>query len=422
MRAPGAASSSSPEPVNPSRSTEPVEPANSALARNVAFWLRAYPRRWRGLRGAELSGLVLDLAAPDALRLGWREALDLVRGGWATRWREHPPLPTWLLYRVFDRRIPGSYRAWVLDDIDGVLFAPRQGLFSWVVLFNAVLVIQRTESAGTLWWFVGFICFALLASLVLWPEQNRQRARLKHIAPQPGERLVEGALVEQDVPRPRATARSALPWVVGFLAVTAAMSALSVALAPKVLTVVSDHRVAVAGAVRGTRDVVVVPVGGRWLVAASILAVALGLGLVGAMVARRRLDRLVASCPRQPHRVLRAISRSGALNVSFWVAMVVAVGGLEVSGRLVLGPTVALGAAAFVLLPGALVALGKARGGTASDLAASDVWCIAARGRLPEVDGPATALRPLLGPAPGVVAQWPVDPPYPSLPYPELPD
>ena len=408
MSAPGAASSGT---------TEPVGSCDPALARSVAFWLRAYPRRWRALRGAELSGLVIDLAAPDTHHLGWRAALDLVRGGWATRWREHPPLPAWLLYRVFDRRIPGPYRAWALDDIDGLLFPLRQGLFSWVVLLNAVLVIQRTESASTLWWFVGLICFALLASLVLWPEVVRQRARLKHIAPQPGERLVEGVLVEQDVPRPRATARSVLPWVVGLLAATTTTSALSVALSPKVLTAVSDHVVSADGDVVRNVEFVVAPIGGRWPVAASILAVALALGLLGAVVARRRLDRLAASCPGQPHRVPHALSRSGTLNFTFWATTIIAVGGLEISGRLVLGPSVALGAAALVLLPGALVALAVSRGVAASDLAISDVWHIAARGRLPAVDRPASALRPLLGPVPdGVTAGWPVEPPYPALP------
>ncbi|MGV8967767.1 MAG: hypothetical protein ACOH2F_15985 [Cellulomonas sp.] len=386
--------------------------------RNVAFWLRAYPRRWRAVRGTELSGLVLDLAAPDARRLGWRAALDLVRGGWSTRWREHPPLLSWLLYRVFDRRIPGAYRAWVLDDIDGVLFAPRQILFSWLVMIYAVVLPHTGSTSIPGSWVVGFFVVTLISSLIMWPEHNRERARLKHIAPQPGERLVEGVLVEQDVPQPRVTARSALPWAVGLLAVATAMSALSAAFAPKVLTVVPDPRVSANGAVEGTFNFVVVPMGDHGLVAASILTAALGLGLVGAAVARRRLDRLVASCPRQPHRVLRAMPRTGALNVAFWTMTIVVVGVLEISGRLpLLGPTVVLGTAALVALPGALVALAVSRGVAASDLAARDLRRIAVRGRLPEVDCPASALRPLLGPVPdGVRVQWPVEPRNPALP------
>jgi len=393
------------------------EPSTSALARNVAFWLRAYPRRWRAVRGAEVSGLVLDLAAPGARRLGWQAALDLVRGGWATRWRGHPPLGGWLLYRVFDRRIAPSYRAWALDDINGILFTSRQLLFNPVMLLNTVGVTLQTEPVIKLRWWLGIACVALLASLFMWPEQGRQRARRKHLAPQPGERLVEGGLVEQDELRPRVTARSALTWVVGLAAVTAATSTLSVALAPKVLTVVSHPRVSVNGDLEHTFDFVVVPVGGRWLVAASILAAALGLGLVGAAVSRRRLDRLATSCPPQPDRVLRTMSRTGSLNFAFWAATVVLVGGLEISGRLTLGPTVALGTAALLLLPGALVALTVSRGARASGLAVMDVWQIATRGRLPVVDRPASGLVPLLGPVPeGARAQRPVEPPYPALP------
>jgi hypothetical protein len=70
---------------------------------SVELWMRAYPRRWREARGEELLALVVDLAGPGAQRLGARAAFDLVRAGWATRWREHPPAHSWLLYRLFGR-------------------------------------------------------------------------------------------------------------------------------------------------------------------------------------------------------------------------------------------------------------------------------------------------------------------------------
>jgi len=72
---------------------------DAQIVRSTELWMRAYPCRWREARGEELLGLVVDLAGPDARGLGARAAFDLVRGGWATRWREHPPLHTWLLYR-----------------------------------------------------------------------------------------------------------------------------------------------------------------------------------------------------------------------------------------------------------------------------------------------------------------------------------
>ena len=80
--------------------------AQAQIVESIEFWMRAYPRRWRQARGQELVDVVVDLAGPGAQRLDPRSAFDLVRGGWATRWREHPLPHTWLLYRMFDRRIP----------------------------------------------------------------------------------------------------------------------------------------------------------------------------------------------------------------------------------------------------------------------------------------------------------------------------
>ena len=62
-----------------------VDPVEPDLARSIRFWMRAYPRRWRAVRGEELLWLVVDLAGADARRLGAGAAIDLVRGGWATR-------------------------------------------------------------------------------------------------------------------------------------------------------------------------------------------------------------------------------------------------------------------------------------------------------------------------------------------------
>ena len=80
--------------------------AQAQIVESIEFWMRAYPRRWRQARGQELVDVVVDLAGSGAKRLDPRSAFDLVRGGWTTRWREHPLPHTWLLYRMFDRRIP----------------------------------------------------------------------------------------------------------------------------------------------------------------------------------------------------------------------------------------------------------------------------------------------------------------------------
>ena len=66
------------------------------LERSVVFWLRVYPLRWRAARSAEVAAVLADLASPAPRRLHARAAIGLVRGGWATRWREHPPLGAYL--------------------------------------------------------------------------------------------------------------------------------------------------------------------------------------------------------------------------------------------------------------------------------------------------------------------------------------
>jgi len=95
------------------------------FARSAAPWLRAYPRRWRRARAAELTAVLRDLAAPDATRLDLRTALGLLVAGWATRAREHPPLGAWLRYRLLRERLPRRHRAWVRDDVEGRWFPLR---------------------------------------------------------------------------------------------------------------------------------------------------------------------------------------------------------------------------------------------------------------------------------------------------------
>jgi len=96
--------------------------------RSVAFWLRAYPRRWRGLRAREIAAVLVDVAAPGARRPAARTVLGLVLAGWATRWREHPPPLLWWRYRVLRRRMPRPYRAWMRDDVEGFWFPLRMNL------------------------------------------------------------------------------------------------------------------------------------------------------------------------------------------------------------------------------------------------------------------------------------------------------
>jgi hypothetical protein len=382
---------------------DPQIVAGSRIERRAELCIRAYPRRWRQERGEELLGLVVDLAGPDARHLGVPAAFDLVRGGWATRWREHPPVHTYLLYRLFDRRMPQAYRSWALDDIDGFWYPIRRTMFSLAILITIAYVYPMVDPGPIppawhtpAWHYLVMAAVMAVSFLIFVPEVGRDAARLRHVAPDYGEPRVEGALVGWDLPRQRVTARSVLCWVVPLLGIAGAASATAVALAPKVLLTYLGWFGPTEGSSAGvSTKSVVAPVGGRWVVAAAILFVALGLGLLGAMVARRRLERLVGERPAQPYRALRPISFPGRARVLLGIVIVVTLVWLEVSGRLVLGPSVLLGSVALLLLPASVVALRVTRRSDHADLAGADVWWIATRGRLPAVDRPAWGLRPL---------------------------
>jgi len=195
---------------------------NPKIVGNIKFWMRAYPRRWRAVRGAELVDLVVDLSAPGAERLRGHVSFDLVRGGLATRWREHPPLHTWLLYRSFDRRIPVAYRAWALDDIDGFWFPARRYLLNTWPFFMMLAAIPL--SSGSIPIMVGLFNAMTVASMFIGPASLRRRARDKHVTPRFGGRLVQEGPVVSELARERLTARSALTWAAMVLGLCGAVS------------------------------------------------------------------------------------------------------------------------------------------------------------------------------------------------------
>ena len=120
------------------------------LVRSARFWLRAYPRRWRAARGEEVLGLLADLAGPGDGRVDARTAVNLVRSGWATRWREHPPLGPWLLYRILDRRMPG-HLGWVRDDIAGRWLPLRANLGVAAVFLVVTMIYGPSRGCWVLW-------------------------------------------------------------------------------------------------------------------------------------------------------------------------------------------------------------------------------------------------------------------------------
>ena len=161
--------------------------------RSARFWLRAYPPRWRRLHGDEALAVLLDLApAPDDAGaphgIGAREAWGLVRAGWALRRREHPPLGRWLLYRLFDARLPARYWWWVADDIHGVLYPWRvtmTGLgtalaifYGWPVLAQLLFSVEVTRPDL---WLILLWCGTFLGGGLLFRRSHVARAWRKHV-------------------------------------------------------------------------------------------------------------------------------------------------------------------------------------------------------------------------------------------------
>lgn len=111
------------------------------LDRSAAFWLRAYPRRWRAQRAAEVAEVLTDLAPAGATRLDLRAAAGLVRGGWSTRWHQRPPVGAFLRYRLLDRRPAPVYDGWLRDDLEGALYPWRSALVISAVLGPLFLAV-----------------------------------------------------------------------------------------------------------------------------------------------------------------------------------------------------------------------------------------------------------------------------------------
>ncbi len=384
-----------------------------SLQGKAQVWMRAYPRRWRAARGAELLGVVVDLAGPGARRLGARAVVDLVRGGWATRWREHPPLHAWVQYRIFRRRIPSAYRPWALDDIDGLWFPVRE-----LVPLGLANLVPAWTSMDRWGWVYGLLAAAYVPMLVL-PGVRRDRARVKHLAPDPGEVVREGSLVAYPRPVRRVTAHATLRATVLLVAVGAMVSVVTAAAAPRAVVDLRANVVSHRDGVEMTPEVGIGPDGQVRPAVWAVLVGALVLGAILALVlgrgARRRLDRLGGQLPPQPNRLVCSLSMFARAELAVWGAGVVVLGWFELSGRYVLLLSVGVGVVALALLPLAVRMLALVDRSQPPGLTARDLWQITVHGRTPAVDAPGLAVRPLTGPVAegGVVVPYtPGEPPY----------
>jgi hypothetical protein len=350
-----------------SRDGAAVDPT---LDRSVAFWLRAYPRRWRVQRGGEVTAVLADIAGPGARRLDAAAAFGLVRGGWATRWREHPPLGVYLGFRLNNRPIPEDFREWARDDIEGPWFPARRGIWaSWLIVLlgnlNALL-------ASWSWQMYALGLGIAVAGACAFPDRMRSAAVRRHLALRAGERIVPGALIEGLAPRRRLGARGALGVVGGVLAVVGGAGLPTVSARPPMLLATA---------------------------AAAVV------GLVLVPLVRHRLRLLIAACPPQPHRKLvTRNARAWAGSIAAAVAVVVCLAAvvavlaedhapvgalwLVTTGHLVRELSGLLAPVALLALPGVAAAARVVRraGSEADGLSVSDVRSIVLRGRAPRVD------------------------------------
>lgn len=134
---------------------------------SARLWMRAYPRRWRATYGADLLGMLADVAPVGARTVPVREGLAVLRAGWALRWREHPQFWPWLAYRTFDRRLPYRYRCWVIDDLLGPLYEVRI-ILTALLIFLSIMVVpgllvgeSYAPPSGTLGFLTVWCAFAV---------------------------------------------------------------------------------------------------------------------------------------------------------------------------------------------------------------------------------------------------------------------
>lgn len=274
---------------------------DDAFARSVRWWLRAYPRRWRAARAAEVTDLLADLAAPGARRLDPRSGLGLVRAGWATRWREHPPLLPWLGYVLLERRLGPRYRDWVADDIAGSSYQARRMLLGAAVP-TAFVLGGALAGSGLPDGFVTFVVPFVLLAFGLWSRRNLDRAVSVHLTLQPGDVVTPAARIHALVSRTRVAARSALTAAVAVATTALALGLVLVATAPNRLALerTGGAEVAVTSA----------PVSPQAR-GAALLAVLLG-AAVGLLLARAATARLHRWQPApQPARVVAPLDALG---------------------------------------------------------------------------------------------------------------
>ncbi|MBB2925461.1 hypothetical protein [Cellulomonas cellasea] len=153
------------------------------FARSAALWLRAYPRRWRADRAREVTEVLRDLAVPGTSRVDARTAVGLVRAGWATRWREHPPAGVYVRYRMLDRAPGSPWDGWAHDDVEGPLYPVRFAATRAAGVAIALVPVGAAEhavgrglvDAGSVLPFLGWFVLLLMVGKAIQRAVARRR-------------------------------------------------------------------------------------------------------------------------------------------------------------------------------------------------------------------------------------------------------
>ncbi|WP_034610614.1 hypothetical protein [Cellulomonas sp. URHD0024] len=316
----------------------------TSFERSAHRYLRAYPRRWRLSKEAEVTAVLADLAGPGATRLDLRSGAGLVVNGFRTRHRERPPLHLLAAYRIFGRRLPPRYRGWVRDDIEGALLGFRQMVWRFSPMIFAWVVVPLVIGHPVAWNLLGPY-FLLLATVTAATAARRRRTEAgRHLVPGVDEPFGPSDLARGWILRDRVRARPML----GRLACAAAVVA-------AIATPMSIG-------------------GARW-----VQPVALAVGAAIAVLAGRRLRRVV---PRRREQGARRMVDHG----THWDAAIVLGAALLIGLASLWGQVaVAISASAVALLPVLVVAWREAAR-TLGELALVDVWTIGATGQVSPVD------------------------------------
>ncbi|GAB3659428.1 hypothetical protein GCM10027589_20570 [Actinocorallia lasiicapitis] len=156
--------------------------------RRLRRLLRAYPPRYREVRGEELLATYLECSAPGQTRPTRAEIWDVLRGARRARLLDRPSFLHWLAYRLGEKRVPYECRYWVRDDVLG-RFASQRAMIATnlpvqVILFflptvlNSVLDHRLHFQLGVpLPYLSYYLAFITVCILVPFPWANRIRRR-----------------------------------------------------------------------------------------------------------------------------------------------------------------------------------------------------------------------------------------------------